>query len=154
MTIREFFKSVRGKGLLVIALNKSRQTLPLLMYTASAKGIRYDKPKVDNSTKRDLSDVLMEICAKGESIDKQFLLQLQQLSDMRMIAMNLINIVTDDERKTILQYRYIQCIDWETIAEMFHYSKRHAIRLHNKALTEIEEKTGERKDVTQCHFKR
>lgn len=97
MTIREFFKSVRGKGLLVIALNKSRQTL--LMDTASAKGIRYDKPKVDNSTKRDLSDVLMEICAKGESIDKQFLLQLQQLSDMRMIAMNLINIITDDERK-------------------------------------------------------
>lgn len=152
MTIREFFKSVRGKGLLVIALNKSRQTL--IMDIASAKGIRYDKPKVDNSTKRDLSDILIEIYAKGESIDKQFLLQLQQLNDMRMVAINLINIVTDDERKTVLQYRYIQCMDWEIIAEMLHYSKRHAIRLHNKALTEIEEKTGERKDVTQCHFKR
>lgn len=152
MTIREFFKSVRGKGLLVIALNKSRQTL--LMDTASAKGIRYDKPKIDNSTKRDLSDVLIEIYAKGESIDKQFLLQLQQLSDMRMIAMNLINIVTDDERKTILQYRYIQCMDWDTIAKAFPYSKRHVIRLHNEALTEMEEKTGEIKDVTQCHSKR
>lgn len=152
MTIREFFKSVRGKGLLVIALNKSRQTL--ITDTASAKGIRYDKPKVDNSTKRDLSDVLIEIYAKGESIDKQFLLQLQQLNDMRMVAINLINIVTDDERKTVLQYRYIQCMDWETIAKAFPYSKRHVIRLHNEALTEMEEKTGEIKDVTQCHSKR
>lgn len=98
--------------------------------------------------------MLMEICAKGESIDKQFLLQLQRLSDMRMIAMNLINIVIDDERKTILQYRYIQCMDWDAIAKAFPYSKRHVIRLHNEALTEMEEKTGEIKDVTQCHSKR
>ena len=58
----------------------------------------------------------------------------------------LIEMVDDDTLKTLLTLRYINGKRWEKIADEMHYSYRHILKLHEKALEILCEKF---KDDTQ-----
>lgn len=46
--------------------------------------------------------------------------------------------VTDDRLKLLLQYRYIDCLTWEQVADKLNIDYRWTLRLHQRALDAIE----------------
>lgn len=73
----------------------------------------------------------MQICAEtSEAYDKA----LCEYNAMRREVSQVINGMHDDELEALLTYRYLEGLPMEEIAERMHYSYRHTIRLHKRAL--------------------
>ena len=56
----------------------------------------------------------------------------------------LLGEVGNPDYRLLLELRYLQGLTWEQIAKKMHYSWRHIIRLHGKALLQMQ-------DVMVCH---
>lgn len=55
----------------------------------------------------------------------------------QMKAIELIEKVEDATLRTVLEYKYICCLNVNDIADKLHYSTRHIVRMHSKALEEV-----------------
>lgn len=69
----------------------------------------------------------------------------KQLSDNIKIYDSYMDCLNEREVK-VMNYRYLESLAWEVIAQEMNYSKRQAIRIHDKSILKI------LKDGTQCHF--
>ena len=49
----------------------------------------------------------------------------------------IINRLDDEVLRKLMELRYIDCMDWEDIANIIEYSIQHTFYLHNKALNKV-----------------
>lgn len=76
-------------------------------------------------------EAALQICAEtSEAYDKA----LCEYDTIRREVSQVINGMHDDEMEALLTYRYLEGLPMEEIAERMHYSYRHTIRLHKRAL--------------------
>ncbi|WP_295089886.1 sigma factor-like helix-turn-helix DNA-binding protein [uncultured Ruminococcus sp.] len=76
-------------------------------------------------------EAALQICAEtSETYDKA----LCEYDTIRREVSQVINGMHDDELEALLTYRYLEGLPMEEIAERMHYSYRHTIRLHKRAL--------------------
>lgn len=47
-----------------------------------------------------------------------------------------INSLSEPVHRQLLKHRYLELMDWETIADILHYTVRHTLRKHGDALEE------------------
>lgn len=55
----------------------------------------------------------------------------------QMKAIELIEKLEDAILRSVLEYKYICCLNVEAIADKLHYSTRHIVRMHSKAVEEL-----------------
>lgn len=89
-------------------------------------GLRTTSPMEDATVK--LIDLSHEI---NDDIDR--------LIDLKREILNTINEIDDFRYKLILEMRYINGKDWDDVASNLGYDTRWVMRLHGKALKEIDE---------------
>lgn len=66
---------------------------------------------------------------------------IQEQTIKKLNIYNLINKLDDEILKSILSYKYICFLSFEEISKKMHYSTRHIIRLHNKAIETLKERS-------------
>lgn len=86
------------------------------------------------SSQTDLSDYVAEIDAAIEDLKKE---RLEKIKIYREIEMR-IRCMKDEDEQEVLRMRYIKGTKWEDIAEKMNYSYSGTLKLHGRALTDIE----------------
>lgn len=85
-----------------------------------------DKVEVYNNKLAKLIDEKTKIMAKIDKLN-------QEIKDVEM----LIDSLSDIRIKTILTYRYINCLTWEEIGKRTTITERQSINLHHRGLSMI-----------------
>lgn len=86
------------------------------------------------SSQTDLSDYMAEIDAAIEDLKEE---RLKKIKIYRGIEMR-IRCMKDEDEQEVLRLRYIKGTKWEDIAEKMNYSYSGTLKLHGRALTDIE----------------
>ena len=86
------------------------------------------------SSQTDLSDYIAEIDAAIEDLKEE---RLEKIKIYREIEMR-IRCMKDEDEQEVLRMRYIKGMKWEDIAEKMNYSYSGTLKLHGRALTDIE----------------
>ena len=63
--------------------------------------------------------------------------EIDELQIVRQEIRAALNQLEDESLKLLMEYRYIDGLTWEQVAEKMHYSWRHTCRLHGEALAKI-----------------
>jgi DNA-directed RNA polymerase specialized sigma subunit len=64
---------------------------------------------------------------------------IDRLIDLKKEILNVINEIDDFRYKLLLEMRYINCKDWDEVAKILGYDTRYILKLHGRALKEIDE---------------
>ena len=64
--------------------------------------------------------------------------RLKDAAKLRFAIEQSIAGVSDKRLRLLLEYRYIDGMTWERIAELFNFDERWLLRLHKKALAQVE----------------
>lgn len=86
------------------------------------------------SSQTDLSDYIAEIDAAIEDLKEE---RLEKIKIYREIEMR-IRCMKDEDEQEVLRMRYIKGMKWDDIAEKINYSYSGTLKLHGRALTDIE----------------
>ena len=70
-------------------------------------------------------------------IDVEINREIGELQIVRQEIHAALNQLEDENLKLLMEYRYIDGLTWEQVAEKMHYSWRHTCRLHGEALAKI-----------------
>lgn len=70
-------------------------------------------------------------------IDVEINREIDELQIVRQEIRAALNQLEDENLKLLMEYRYIDGLTWEQVAEKMHYSWRHTCRLHGEALAKI-----------------
>lgn len=97
---------------------------------------RTEADKVQGANGKSSTDVVDKIMDLEREINDQ----IDELVGFKKEVINKINRLSKEEFRTVLTNRYINHMEWEEIAEKMHYSKRHILRWHGKALEEFRRK--------------
>lgn len=97
-----------------------------------------------NSTKSPMENVIVKLIDLQHEINAD----IDRLIDLKREIMITINQVSDLNNQLILEMRYINGKGWEDVARDMGYDKRWILRLHGRALKEIEQKM---KQATKSH---
>lgn len=101
---------------------------------ARAQGLTVNYGGVDkgrSDSRENGVETAMQICAQTE---KEYDASLCEYEAIRREVKAVINGLHDDVLEALLTYRYLEGLPMEEIAERMHYSYRHTIRLHKRAL--------------------
>lgn len=74
---------------------------------------------------------------KVEELEEKINQAIDELADIRMEIEDVLGQLEDDTLRKLMEYRYIDGLTWEQVAEKMHYSWRHTCRLHGEALAKI-----------------
>ena len=74
---------------------------------------------------------------KVEELEEKINQAIDELADIRMEIEAVLGQLEDDTLRELMEYRYIDGLAWEQVAEKMHYSWRHTCRLHGEALAKI-----------------
>lgn len=82
-------------------------------------------------------DRLQTTAEKIIELSAQISRDIARLVNIRETIEDAIRNVQNENHRVLLQYRYIDGLTWEQIADQMHYDRSHVCRLHGKALEEI-----------------
>lgn len=71
-------------------------------------------------------------------IDAEINREIDELQTVRQEIRAALNQLEDENLEMLMEYRYIDGLTWERIAEKMDYSRQWVFRLHGKALQKIE----------------
>lgn len=74
---------------------------------------------------------------KVDELERKITQAIDELADIRMEIEAVLGQLEDDTLRKLMEYRYIDGLIWEQVAEKMHYSWRHTCRLHGEALAKI-----------------
>lgn len=89
-------------------------------------------------------DKIGEITAKIVDLEREIIDEIDRSVDVQRKIREVISAVPTERLRTILEKRYLNCMNFDEIAAVLHYSKRQVFRFHKRALIEA-------KDVIECH---
>lgn len=118
--------------------NQAKEESEQIATMLTSAAIDYSKVRVQSSPK-DFTDTM----ARLVDLHKECVERMEECVRAMEDAKKLIDKVKDPQKRDILSRRYLRCQNWEDIAEDIGKDYRWVFRLHDKALQEIKEKTGE-----------
>lgn len=87
-----------------------------------------------------ISDKVGSTAAKLADIEREIDREIDRLVDIKQEIKKTIATVPNDTMRALLTKKYINLKSFEQIAEEMGYSKRHVLRLHEKALIAVEKR--------------
>lgn len=110
--------------------SKYRQLDELHQKILSIRGTRYENDRVQRHRKTDpVGDGVSAYVDLYNEIQKD----VDKLVDLKRKARREINSL-EPPYSTVLEMRYLECMDWKTISCKLNYSISHIYRLHGEAL--------------------
>ncbi len=131
MTAKEYLSRVRGQKYILQQAEKELTEIRADMLTLQAAGMA---ERVSGSSASDLSDKYVRI----EQYFDKVMAEWDKLIDMRIEAKAMIAMMPDKTYQAVLYARYINCEEWERIAEEMKFSWRNVFYVHGKALQAFE----------------
>lgn len=74
---------------------------------------------------------------KVDELERKITQAIDELADIRAEIEDVLGQLEDENLRRLMEYRYIDGLTWEQVAEKMHYSWRHTCRLHGEALAKI-----------------
>lgn len=74
---------------------------------------------------------------KVDELERKITQAIDEFADIRAEIEDVLGKLEDDTLRKLMEYRYIDGLTWEQVAEKMHYSWRHTCRLHGEALAKI-----------------
>ena len=74
---------------------------------------------------------------KVDELERKITQAIDELADVRKEIEDVLGQLEDEKLRRLMEYRYIDGLTWEQVAEKMHYSWRHTCRLHGEALDKI-----------------
>lgn len=131
MTTKEWLSRGKWVEKEIYALEQAQEEALALATrtTAGADGERVDGGG-GNSSERAMVSYADKAAEYAELIDNK----IRELVSIKLEITRAIAHVEEDRLRLILQYRYVNLMRWERIAEEMHYSYSQLKRLHKRAL--------------------
>ncbi len=137
MTAKEFLKDIRKMDLEIKTLNDQ-----IVQLRHAAEGLKSmelsDMPR--GAQGKNMADYVAELA----NMQLKCAQYVSELVDKKQNAIDYIMSIDGSELRNVLLLRYIQCKDWDDIANKLQYNPRTIFRLHGEALKEFE------KVVSKC----
>lgn len=132
MTAKDYLKDIRKLDLEIQTLQEQ-----ISLLRKNAEGLRAmelsDMPKGGKG--KDLSDYVAEIA----DLQMVCVQHVSELIMKKQEAIERIMSIDGSELRNVLLLRYIQCLEWDEIADRLQYNLRTIFRLHGEALKEFGE---------------
>lgn len=132
MTAKDYLKDIRKLDLEIQTLQEQ-----ISLLRKNAEGLRAmelsDMPKGGKG--KDLSDYVAEIA----DLQMVCVQHVSELIMKKQEAIERIMGIDGSELRNVLLLRYIQCLEWDEIADRLQYNLRTIFRLHGEALKEFGE---------------
>ena len=96
----------------------------------SIKASQMKEINVQGGKPKTLEDRIIKYIDYSNEIDNL----VDRLTDMKMQAMNEIELLDSGLDRALLTERYINNKDWDEVADCLGYEKRYTLKLHNDAL--------------------
>lgn len=132
MTAKDYLKDIRKLDLEIQTLQEQ-----ISLLRKNAEGLRAmelsDMPKGGKG--KDLSDYVAEIA----DLQMVCVRHVSELIMKKQEAIERIMSIDGSELRNVLLLRYIQCKEWDEIADKLQYNLRTIFRLHGEALKEFGE---------------
>ena len=109
--------------------------------TKTTQTLQPDKVQSSNENKTE------KIIAKIVDLENEVDAEIDRLVEIKKQVENVIATVPNKAQRTVLERRYIDGERWEEIAVKMHYTYRHVIRLHGRALQTLQYVV---KNVLEC----
>lgn len=130
MTAKDYLKDIRKLDLEIQTLQEQ-----ISLLRENAEGLRTmelsDMPKGGKG--KDLSDYVAEIA----DLQMVCVQHVSELIMKKQEAIERIMSIDGSELRNVLLLRYIQCKEWDEIADKLQYNLRTIFRLHGEALKEF-----------------
>jgi DNA-directed RNA polymerase specialized sigma24 family protein len=130
MTAKDYLKDIRKLDLEIQTLQEQ-----ISLLRKNAEGLRAmelsDMPKGGKG--KDLSDYVAEIA----DLQMVCVQHVSELIMKKQEAIERIMSIDGSELRNVLLLRYIQCKEWDEIADKLQYNLRTIFRLHGEALKEF-----------------
>ena len=130
MTAKDYLKDIRKLDLEIQTLQEQ-----ISLLRKNAEGLRAmelsDMPKGGRG--KDLSDYVAEIA----DLQMVCVQHVSELIMKKQDAIERIMSIDGSELRNVLLLRYIQCKEWDEIADKLQYNLRTIFRLHGEALKEF-----------------
>ena len=131
MTAKEYLLKVRRAEKLI---ELKKHEIEKLRIGLEYKAVNYGSERVQSSNTRDRTDALCELIDFEHELKKQ----IEELIELKREVMQKIDSIQEADLVTILYLRYLDNLHWEEIAAKMNYSHRWILKLHGRALREIE----------------
>lgn len=99
------------------------------------KSPSYDANRVQTSWN---ADKTLDLIIKYGSLEKKLLDERERLLAVRERICSEIELLENDQYKSVLYWVYVSHLSWEEIAAKMHYTRRWVEVLHGRALVEFE----------------
>jgi len=83
-------------------------------------------------------DRLGDITANLLDLIDEYAKDVTRLLRMKYEIKVIIDRIGNADHRTVLEWRYLNCLKWDQIAERMNYHPRHVFRLHKRAILSIE----------------
>lgn len=132
--VKEYLSSLRfAEKMIKIKLEKIEETRELGLRVNCV--LRPDKVQGGRRV-----NIVEETALKVVELINKLEKQVDEYRELQKNVISLINCVTDDTQRKVLELRYIHFMKWEKIANLLGYDRRQITRIHSKGLSEISEK--------------
>lgn len=129
--VKEYLSSLRFAEIMIkIKLEKIEETRELALRVNQA----LNPVKVQGGQRK---NIVEEVALKVVCLTQQLEKQVDEYRELQKNVYELINSITEDTVRTVMELRYIHFMSWEKIADSIYFNQSHIYRLHNKGLKEI-----------------
>ena len=133
MTAKEYLSQARTLDMRI--KSKLQQIESLNELAVSCTVVYSDMPRNPNRGESKVEKAVLKILEVEESLKQD----VNELVELKKDIMATIRAVSDVELQTLLEKRYLCFISWEKIAVEMHYSIQHIYRMHDQALSAVED---------------
>ena len=152
MTVKEYLSR---PGKLEEEIQRDRDNLAAMRSVAErcTTSLSFTAGRNPSPRKDAFESVMLEIASEEEKIEEKVKL----LAQMEMDVLKMIKMLSNKDQQTVMRAKYIDRLTWGNISKKAHVSSRHAQRLEEEALRELEKMSSVvalcrsmSRDVVQC----
>ena len=126
--VKEYLSSLRfAESMIRIKLEKIEETRELALRVNQA--LRPDH--VQGGSRK---NIVEEAAIKVADLTIQLEKQVDEYKKLQKNVMELINAVSDDTQRKVLELRYIHFMKWEKICDLLSYDRTWISRIHNRGI--------------------
>ena len=131
MNIKEELRELRTISKIIDS--KIRQMEQLKKYYTTVRAFDYSKEKITGGVKNDFTDTVNKIV----DLENEITRDIDELIDRKNKMNDFIKSTLSGNEYSIIQMRYFEELKWEEIAIRLNYDYSWVLRLHGKALQEL-----------------
>ena len=131
MTPKEFLQQIRSADRLIDS--KLKQLECLRDETTRTSSMISDMPRSDSPNLQRMESTIVKLL----DLEAEINTDIDQLVDMKRVARDAINALSNADQRLVLELRYLCYKTWPWIADELGYSISNVYRLHDNALKNI-----------------